>query len=68
MIDGVEPFAHVNALLDLHIDLLLTKRLQHHEGNRGVEASGVNPAREKSLTHDGSEVALLDVERVGHGE
>ena len=68
MVDGVKPLAHVEAFADLRVDLFLVERLEEHEAEEGVESSGVHPAWQKSLAHDRSEVALLDVEGVGCGE
>ena len=64
----VEPLAHNDTLLHLHLDLVSAKGLQHNESNGSVEGGGVEPAGEESLTHNRGEVALLDVEHVGGGE
>ena len=68
MVERVEPLAHGDALVDLDLDLLGTERLEHHEGDGGVEGGGVQPAGEQTLAHHRSEVALLDVEHVSGSE
>ena len=62
---GVEPLAQVDAFPHLHLNLLLAQRLDEHEDNGCIECSSCQPAWKKSLAHDGSEVAFLDVEHVG---
>ena len=68
MVNRVEPLAHVPAFLALLFDLLLAQRLEQHEGDGSVEADSVHPDGHKSLSHDGGEVALPDVEHVGGSE
>ena len=67
VIHRVEPLAHVPALPALELDLLFAQRLEQHEGDAGVEGSDVHPDWQKSLSHDGGEVALSDVDHVGGG-
>ena len=68
MEERVEPLAHDDAFLELHLDLVSVERLDEQAADDDVEAGGVEPAWDKSLAHDGSEVALLDVKHVGCGE
>ena len=68
MVDRVKPLAHAETFLDLLLDLILTKGLQEQEADCSVEGSCVQPNGKKSLAHDWSEVALLDVKHVGGGE
>lgn len=68
MEERVEPLAHEHAFAQLHLDLILVEWLEQHEANHAIESSRVQPAWKKSLAHDGSKIALLDVEHVGQSE
>ena len=68
MVDGVEPFAHVPSLSKLRLDLLGAERFDKHAADDSIKASGIDPARSYSLSHQWSEISLLDIQRIGQSK
>ena len=64
---GCEPFAHVDSLVHLVLNLFGAEGFDHDEGANEVECRGVRPDRRDSRSHEVGEVASFDEVEVGGG-
>ena len=62
---GCEPFAHVDSLVHLVLNLFGTEGFDHDEGANEVECGGVSPDWHDSRSHQVGEVASFDEIEIG---